>query len=965
MVRLRTNRWYSTENQKTLRREAPSNSSGSRRVVSLLFLLALVLLLMQRVSDPENVSRVFRALGVPINEAVVTNSGADPQKSTDIPLIDGPTLLPGVSSVNQKAAFTPWQSTCNDLIARLLDVHSSSRIAWIAQRWFSGLQANDLVAGDEAPTADDLSCRSTLDQMRQRMDLSDPAVQQWDGLLSRFTQQWDLWVEELVEQRPTASATRSNEPAEQRDLQLDADFLASMENYLDRRLLNQLRDASPWTGEESVGFGRLLQRADRYRFENQDPPAVSSSQLDAEFDTWRGRWVRLRGTVRRLDQVARQQPLVSQSGYQILWLRLADGGTQPVAVYTTQDLSSQLQPAIEASQFPEVDLVGLVGKRLAYASASGVQVAPTVFAASIVQMVSAYGSPAEAGNQGSLNNLVLWGAVAFLSSLLLLVPVWRQTFGQRGRRNLFWLLAALTGLAAGATEVAAQALPNGQTPTVQKFIAQQRPGQPPWADSSTSDQLKRDYLKQRLEPMFENITGQALAAAVDDSIMPPPESLLRAIVALQQVGWTELWNSESLVSLNSELALKPLWVEGLIQSIREVSLSEEQQEWFSVASRKSVFILTVQLDSSVQTTSNLLSVLCIDVPELWRQAQGIRQPIQLRSFAVLSRQRPSADGQSPAQALDGKLWCAVAERPGWIVGDRYTAELEQMLPVIPSAWRNLALGGWDLAWFDLLRSRSKQSLDSTELPALVKMLELSSRESSVAVSVIEPLKILGQPDSYLGHDVDWTVRLVSCTEVTLDRASLEAGLIQSSAKLESLQATQSHQGLTYYQFDGFVRLPKNQTIEFRAGEVQDPKQRLTFREEFPVTILTTQPSPFLSAQQLAAGKTAGSGMTFASPRRWQIGKLASVQGKFFRLWSYQAARLREANSENDRLIAPLIVASRMQETMLNPPMNRQGVWVLYLVGVGIVVASSVVMQLRFARQRAYKKSKTVVKSENQ
>ena len=39
-------------------------------------------------------------------------------------------------------------------------------------------------------------------------------------------------------------------------------------------------------------------------------------------------------------------------------------------------------------RWPEIEVLALVGKRLAYGSAAGVQVAPTLFAGSIIQFTS-------------------------------------------------------------------------------------------------------------------------------------------------------------------------------------------------------------------------------------------------------------------------------------------------------------------------------------------------------------------------------------------------------------------------------------------------------------------------------------------------------------------------------------------------------------------------------------------------
>ncbi len=67
MVRFRRDRWYNLEGQQTLHRRAKSESKMFGRLVSLVVLLILVTLLMQRVSDPRVFENAFRQLGVPLS----------------------------------------------------------------------------------------------------------------------------------------------------------------------------------------------------------------------------------------------------------------------------------------------------------------------------------------------------------------------------------------------------------------------------------------------------------------------------------------------------------------------------------------------------------------------------------------------------------------------------------------------------------------------------------------------------------------------------------------------------------------------------------------------------------------------------------------------------------------------------------------------------------------------------------
>ncbi len=63
-MRLARDRWYSQEGQKQLRQRARQESSGTRRVISLVLLLALVLVLMRQLSDPRKFEPAFQAIGL-------------------------------------------------------------------------------------------------------------------------------------------------------------------------------------------------------------------------------------------------------------------------------------------------------------------------------------------------------------------------------------------------------------------------------------------------------------------------------------------------------------------------------------------------------------------------------------------------------------------------------------------------------------------------------------------------------------------------------------------------------------------------------------------------------------------------------------------------------------------------------------------------------------------------------------
>ncbi len=147
-----------------------------------------------------------------------------------------------------------------------------------------------------------------------------------------------------------------------------------------------MRDATPWTQKETIPFLRMLQRGKSPSdLQSESAPLLSTLQLEAQPETYRGQAVRFRGQVRQVEYVPRAANAFGIEGYWSLWLRGEDGSAQPVAVYSTHPICKQLDLAIQQGQLPDVEVLGAVGKRLAYAAQVGVEVAPTLFAASILQ----------------------------------------------------------------------------------------------------------------------------------------------------------------------------------------------------------------------------------------------------------------------------------------------------------------------------------------------------------------------------------------------------------------------------------------------------------------------------------------------------------------------------------------------------------------------------------------------------
>ncbi|MFO0943350.1 MAG: hypothetical protein U0930_21660 [Pirellulales bacterium] len=313
--------------------------------------------------------------------------------------------------------------------------------------------------------------------------------------------------------------------------------------------------------------------------------------------------------------------------------------------------------------------------------------------------------------------------------------------------------------------------------------------------------------------------------------------------------------------------------------------------------------------STQATSTQLVTVFCANVPSIWKSSVQLKQPVRIKGFKLANLQ----EGNTPSK----EIVCLISDRLSWRVDSLNEEAFQQLMPRLPEAWSQLGRQGWDLSWFDLLAENNKRTISSDEAEALQSMLSITASEastrstSSEAKPQLQLIQTLQDTASHLGEKVDWTVRLVSATQVELDNKR------------------------QYLQFVGYARMAPGQAIKFDTGN----GKVVDFKNEFPVTILTmTQPDLLSSGQ----AKKVGSGA-------WTVGMQARVQGRFFRMWSYESERVKTSTGTG-RLIAPLVMASSIIEMRNQPVMNRSGGWWVYLVAMLLIILASSFIQIRLRRR---------------
>ena len=859
MVRLRSERWYSSAGQQRSRTFVAARSRGTRRLFSLCFLLFLVLLLMQQAADPAHVANFFQALGVPLDEqpeiSISTDEPSGVTTARDSATGDR-------SQGEEDSSESHWRTTVQDLIPRLLEEATEPQIRELCQHWF--LNERD------PPSSALLDLRDQADQ--ELSDIGEKLAGDdllWRSALDRFRREWaSCWVEILDEDRDQPNVGQFDaHPSE-----LVAETLTA---YLDQRLIGALRDGAPWESEEQVAFWRLLQRGGgwgRGGMASSGAPSVHATtlQLESEFADLKGSMVRFHGSIRRAEHVSRPNVAIGPDGYWVMWLRGADQALQPVAVYSADGEIADIAGEIDGrnDDFPDVEIQGVVAKRMAYASPSGLQVAPTLFAFE-VRRVTAPANVVTGGNRARLHSdmtraLVIGVAVTVFLLLALFAGWQRRPKPSQGRtRRSQNLTGGLLLFALLPTTVLGQGIV------------------PPWAAPTSADTWSDMFQEQVRE-----VDMQGLEAYLTDRGGRFPDGLLKLHHRMSQFGWERVVSHADAVSLAEGLQLGRLSLIGSVERAQVVTLTGEQQMWFGIDEDQRLYELRIRPLSNAESTAQnhpesphvpasedaieaarskpnlLVRVFCRRAPSQWIDGRRLPQTARIHGMSLFRSER-----EHPL--------CLLADDVEWMVKQNGTSG-PLMLPP-----HQVALGrlGWNLAWLDQVAEQYQQPLADFESEPLFSLMSyaaqspMASGDPPTHVNQ-DALQVMAKPIESIGQPVRWQVRLVQGRRIQ----------VESPGEAELLGRDR------YFQFDGFVDIGNRRiSYQLESGDID-------FDREFPVTIVTTQAAPFLPSGSEAAD--------------WPVGRFAILEGWYYRMWSYHS-QLLEDQRQAGRQAAPLVVATAL------------------------------------------------------
>lgn len=854
----RRERWYSMDGQRRIHQSALQSNAGPSRLISLIVLLVLVLIMIQQVSDPKKVSKVAGAVGLlpqsTQNNATQNNaemprnssgnsSGRAPESQSDLPSSQ---VSDGLSAAIEGLGLTspdPDVERQSQVLEVLLKNLPEEVKTTLADRLFGIIDQRAPQSPD--PTTSDRQAALTLwSSEAQRsilrwIDLSDSTTAD-HAMLNAIRESLERWTQ----LEPLAPLSESL-----------AGFQRSLQLAMDRALMSDLSDNTPWKTTERLALARLLIRASDL-FRQLDPsiridavPTIAIPQLLSQTDTLRGRCFRTLGTVGRIDQPSSMELADGRKlNYSVFWLRPEDLSDQPINVYVPEGVAA----ARELQVGDSLQVAGLIAKHRAYASKRGGEIAPVLIATGLLLDVA----PEPQGSSLATNGQSL-GISKELARLRNPMP-WTPPVDRQIPLDL--VERALSGHL--------RKIPFGSSKSNEETKDETNDvdslGRNPSVLASLATVLK---FQNEIDTVVSGENSAMLAVA------PNPEEF-------QGQGLLGAWHGQVIEART--LRIDPNLMPGL--------------GW------KEVYAL--KLASNLQ-------VIAKDVPALWLSASELDQPIYLQGLGLIPQEKENyseAGNRSVPQVV-------IASRVAWQSHQSATGQTTDQLstglqPKLSPGWTALLQSHWDLACCDaieLLHGRSLTSKDTRPFYTLLAASnETQSQETEArAYSVMEWIRrtesmkstksLVREQHRSVAERIDARVQIRRIQRVDVRNA-------QSQAWLGS-----NH----YYQLDGLADIGPSR-IEVKYGKDYEP---IAYEREFPITLVATKlpawllsdPTTLISSSDLSQETI---DLDSASSIAWTTKIRVDVSGYAYRIWRFRTPQVSAVTQDTGYQQAPMLVVDR-------------------------------------------------------
>jgi hypothetical protein len=843
------------DGQRRIHQSALQSNAGPRRLISLIVLLVLVLIMIQQVSDPKKVGRVAGAVGLlpqsPQNNATRNNatqnhpatasnpSGASsvpaPQSPTDLPSKQVPDgLSPAVEALGL-ASPDPDVERQSQVLEVLLKNLPDDVKATLADRLFGIIDQRAPKSSD--PTGSDRQAGLKLwssDAQRSILrwiDLSDSTAAD-HAMLTEVRESLDRWTQ----LEPLAPPPESL-----------AGFQRSLQLAMDRALMSDLADNTPWKTTERLALARLLVRASDLsrQFDHairiDAVPSIAIPQLLSQTDTLRGRCFRTLGTIGRIDQPSSMELADGRKlNYSVFWLRPEDLSDQPINVYVPEGVAA----ARELQVGDSLQVAGLIAKRRVYASKRGGEIAPVLIATGLLlDDASEPQGPSLANNGQSLG--ISKELARLRNPIPWIPPVDRQIPLDLVERSLSGHLGKIPFGSSESNDVDSLA----RNPSVLASLA---------------TVLK---FQNEIDTVVSGDNSAMLAVA------PNP-------LEFQGQGLLGAWHGQVIEART--IRIDPNLMPGL--------------GW------KEVYALKLAPN---------LQVIAKDVPALWLSASELNQPICVQGLGLISMEKenqPQGENPRVPQVVVASRVAWQSHRS--TTGPSTAQEASGLQPELSAGWSALLRSHWDLAFCDAIELLQGQSLTSKDTRPFYTLLAASNEPQSQetqarAYSVMEWIRrtesmkstksLVREQQRSVAERIDARVQIRRIQRVDVRNA-------QSQAWLGS-----NH----YYQLDGLadigpsrIEVKYGKDYEPIAYEREFPITLVATK--LPAWLLS-DPTTLVSSSDLSQETI---DLDSASSIAWTTKIRVDVSGYAYRIWRFRTPQVSAVTQDTGYQQAPMLVVDR-------------------------------------------------------
>jgi hypothetical protein len=829
------------DGQRRIHQSALQSNAGPKRLISLIVLLVLVLIMIQQVSDPKKVGKVAGAVGLlpQSNTASPSNpSGASsvlaPQSPTDLPKstdLPSEQVLDGLSTAVEAlglASPDPDVERQSQVLEVLLKNLPDDVKATLADRLFG-------ILDQRAPQSPDPTASDRQAGLKLWSSDAQRSIVRWIDLSDSTTADHAM----LTEVRESLERWTQLEPL--------AGFQRSLQLAMDRALMSDLSDNTPWKTTERLALARLLVRASDLsrQFDTSiridAVPTIAIPQLLSQTDTLRGRCFRTLGTIGRIDQPSSMELADGRKlNYSVFWLRPEDLSDQPINVYVPEGVAA----ARELQVGDSLQVAGLIAKRRAYASKRGGEIAPVLIATGLLlDDASETQGPSLANNGQSLG--VSKELARLRNPMPWIPPVDRQIPLDLVERALSGHLGKIPFGSSETNDVDSLA----RNPSVLASLA---------------TVLK---FQNEIDTVVSGENSAMLALA------PNPENF-------QGQGLLGAWHGRVIEART--LRIDPNLMPGL--------------GW------KEVYALKLAPN---------LQVIAKDVPALWLSASELNQPICVQGLGLISQvqeNQPEAGNRSVPQVV---IASRVAWQSHQSATGQGTDQLATGLqPKLSPGWTALLQSHWDLASCDAIELLHGQSLTSKDTRPFYTLLAASNEPQSQetedrAYSVMEWIRrtesmkstksLVREQQRSVAERIDARVQIRRIQRVDVRNA-------QSQAWLGS-----NH----YYQLDGLadigpsrIEVKYGKDYEPIAYEREFPITLVATK--LPAWLLS-DPATLISSSDLSQETI---DLDSASSIAWTTKIRVDVSGYAYRIWRFRTPQVSAVTQDTGYQQAPMLVVDR-------------------------------------------------------